>query len=169
MPNIASPPIVTSVIDLDPTRESRRDPFYLAKAWVIWLQNSLIPRVQQAISLVKSVTLPTALIPGTAAVPTTAILTLTTGGVYRLSYIIRIKQAATVSSAVGVTLGWSRSGIALTSPGSVVNGNTTSSVESRSIVVRADALTDLTYAVSYASTGATPAIFEIDVTAEQLL
>jgi len=163
MPNIASPPSQDSVIELDDS-PSRRTPFYMAKSWIIWLQQSVLLRLSAAIAITKTVVLAAQ----AATIATTSLQTLTSGGLYRISYVIRVTQAATTSSSLTVTIGWVDAGVALTLVGSALTGNLTTSLQSASVVVRAAALSDLTYAVLYASVGATVMQYRIDCVVEQL-
>lgn len=103
-----------------------------------------------------------------ASVGTTAALTTKSQGYYRLAYSVRITQAASTSSSLTVTLGWLETAVSVTLSGAAVTGNTTTSAQSGSVVVRADANSDLTYATTYASVGGTPMQYRIDVTAERL-
>lgn len=103
-----------------------------------------------------------------ASVGTTAVLTTKSQGYYRLAYSVRITQTASVSSSLTVTLGWFETSVSVTLSGAAVTGNLTTSAQSGSVVVRADASSDLTYATTYASVGGTPMQYRIDVTAEKL-
>ena len=104
-----------------------------------------------------------------AAIATTAIPLATIGpGVWRISYTVRVTQAATTSSEVRVTIAWTEGGVAQSQQGALLNGNLTTTREGASHVIRVDQSTPITYAVSYASVGATSAMFSLDVIAEEL-
>lgn len=103
-----------------------------------------------------------------ASVGTTSVLTTKSQGYYRLSYSVRVTQAASVSSSLTVVLGWFETSVSLTLSGAAVTGNATTSAQSGAVVVRADANSDLTYRTTYASVGATAMQYRIDVTAERL-
>lgn len=104
-----------------------------------------------------------------AAVSTTSIPTPDlVGGLYRVSFSGRITQAATVSSSLGVTLGWTTNSTSCTQAFTAVTGNTLASQTSGTINVSIDQGTPITYALSYASSGATPMLYGFDVWVEQI-
>lgn len=88
-------------------------------------------------------------------------------GVYRVSYQLRCSLAAGVSSAAQITVVWTQGGVTQTFTGSNVNGNTTTSRDSDTLIIRPDAGTPVTYALSYASNPAAVAQFELDVIFER--
>lgn len=160
---IAPPPLNNSIIETDETKPSRRDPFYVAKGWIAWLQNSLVPRVQNAPQLLKAVSLTNK----SASIGATALpLGIIPAGRYRIDYFIKVSQAATVSSSLTVTLGFSVDGTACTQTAAAVTGNTIATTQSGSIFIRIQSNSAITYAVLYASVGGTPMkfTFDIDVT-----
>jgi hypothetical protein len=77
-------------------------------------------------------------------------------GLYRATYYARITQAATTSSSLTVTLGWTDGGVTPGYSGAAMTGNTTTTVQSGTFMLRADASTDINYSTTYASVGATP-------------
>jgi len=89
-------------------------------------------------------------------------------GVYRVSWTLRITQAASVSASVTVTIGYSDDGIPITVAGPAVTGNTTTTVQSGAVTLRSDGAAPVTAQVAYTSVGGTPALFKIDVTREQI-
>ena len=95
-------------------------------------------------------------------------LPILTGGTYRLSWTARITTAATTSSSLTITLGWVEDGIVLTASGAAITGNTTTTVQSGSIIVHADQGSALTYATTYASNPAGMMQYELSIIAEQL-
>lgn len=104
----------------------------------------------------------------TASLSTTTLVSVPATGLYRLSYAVRVTQAATSSSSLRVTLGWTDGAVAQTAPGESLIGNTTTTREANSVLMRADVRTLLTVAVSYSSSGATAMAFGLDVVAEQM-
>lgn len=101
-----------------------------------------------------------------AAIATTAIDTPTLkAALYRVSYYARITQAATTSSSLTVTIGWT-DGVACTQSGAALAGNTTATTQSGSFLVRTDSASSVTYAAAYASAGATAMQFALDVRIE---
>jgi hypothetical protein len=159
----ASPPINDSLIELDETDPQRRKPFYMAKTWVRWLQEWLISQLSASVQINKTTTLETQ-----AAAIVTSSAFLTVGpGLFRISYMVLVTQPASVSSSFQVTLGWVRHGVSQTFVGTLQNGNLVTTYETNTKLIRVDGLTDITYAIAYASVG-TPMQYEADVIVEQL-
>jgi len=90
-------------------------------------------------------------------------------GVYRLSMGARISRAATTSSSLTVTFGWTSGGVSCTTSSTAMTGNTTATVGSLTILVRVDEATAITYATTYASAGGTTMQYSLDVSCEQLV
>ena len=90
-------------------------------------------------------------------------------GVYRLSMGARISRAATTSSSLIVTFGWTSGGVACTTSSTAMTGNTTATVGSLTTLVRVDEATAITYATTYASAGGTTMQYSLDVSCEQLV
>ena len=90
-------------------------------------------------------------------------------GVYRLSMGARISRAATTSSSLTVTFGWTASAVACTTSSTAMTGNTTATVGTLTILVRVDEATAITYATTYASAGGTTMQYSLDVSCEQLV
>jgi hypothetical protein len=90
-------------------------------------------------------------------------------GVYRLSMGARISRAATTSSSLIVTFGWTSGGVSCTTSSTAMTGNTTATVGSLTVLVRVDEATAITYATTYASAGGTTMQYSLDVSCEQLV
>lgn len=103
-----------------------------------------------------------------AAIVTAALVASTSSPLYRVSYDVRISQAAGVSSSVTVTIGFTQGGVAQTYVGAALTGNTTTSKQTDSFLIRPDAGTVITIAVAYASVGAPVANYEADFVAEAI-
>ena len=80
----------------------------------------------------------------------------------------RITTAASSSSSLTLTFGWTQA-VTCTASSAAITGNTTATTGSFMVVVRADAATALTYATTYASSGGTAMVYRIDVAVEQLI
>jgi hypothetical protein len=91
-----------------------------------------------------------------------------TEGLYRISWYLRPTQAATTSSSIQVRFGWTDDGVALTSTAAAIATNLTTSVQSGSILVYVEGDTDITYETLYASVGATPMHYHLEVDLEQI-
>jgi len=89
-------------------------------------------------------------------------------GVYRLSATARITQAATTSSSLTLTFGWTQA-VACTVSSAAMTGNTTATTGSLVAIVRADEATNVTYATTRASSGGTVMQYRLDVCVEQLV
>src|SRR5512147_1295744 len=123
----------------------------LSDGWYQWI--SRMPATFHAIpSVLNLVTLEEQ---GAAIVTTDFSGMVLPAGVYRASYYAQISQAATVSSSLTVTIGWTTWGVAQTQAGTAITGNTTATHQSGSMILRSDAGTAVTYAAAYASVGAT--------------
>jgi len=105
----------------------------------------------------------------TASLGTTTISVLSLApGVYRLSAALRITTAATTSSSLTLTFGWTQA-VACTASSAAITGNTTATTGSFMVVARADQATALTYATTYASSGGTAMVYRLDVSVEQVI
>ena len=87
-------------------------------------------------------------------------------GLYRLTYYFRITRAGGVSSSLSIAFGWLDGGVVCILAGAAETGNTTSSVQSGTIMVRIDAGSPLNYSTTYASAGAPTMLYSLDVTLE---
>lgn len=105
----------------------------------------------------------------TAALVTTAIYTTKSAGVYRISYYMRKTAADGVSSSLTFTFGWSESGIAQTESETALTTDAVTAQQSGSKVVWADAVTDLTAAIAYASNTPGAMSYRVDAVVEQLI
>lgn len=101
-----------------------------------------------------------------ASIATTTLVDTEETGLYRTTFSLRITQAATVSSSAQVTLGWTQASVSATQTFAAVTGNTTATQQSDSVTVLSDAGTPITYAVVYASVGATPMLYSFDAFVE---
>lgn len=89
-------------------------------------------------------------------------------GLYEVTWYARITQAATTSSSLTVTMGWTESGITLAKSFPAITGNTTGTVDSGTFMVRNDSNTLINYSTTYATVGATPMQFRIDLVLRQV-
>jgi hypothetical protein len=136
----------------------------IGKDWFDWLSNLVITLdTKPARRAAAGVTA------RTSSIATTAIATGTVGpGVWRISYTQRVRTPGTVSSSLTTTISWTAGGVAQTFVGAVMNGNTTTTYQQQTLVIRVDAATAISYDVAYASAGATAMEFDFDVVAEEL-
>lgn len=137
---------------------------HVTQAMRYWLL-SLIDRINAGPQTVSSVSLTTQ----AASITTTAMpILVVLPGVYRLSMTTQVTQAATTSSSLIVTFGWT-SGVACTLSSAAMTGNTLATTTSLSAIIRVSNATTITYATTYASVGATTMQYQLDVVCEQLL
>ncbi len=137
---------------------------FLARFWLRYFQ-SIVDVVNNA---ARKLVL-TSLTAQTASIGATA---LDTGsldpGVYRTSYTARVTTAATTSSSLTVTLGWTDGGVAQSQSGAAMTGNTTATAQNGTVLMHIDEATNITYATTYASSGATAMQYSLYVLAEQI-
>lgn len=133
----------------------------LMRYWLL----SLADRLNATAEVLASATLTTQ----SASVSTTNFSLITVlPGLYRLSMAARVTTAATTSSSLTVTFGWTQA-VACTTSSVAMTGNTTATTSTFSVLVRVDQNSAITYATTYASSGATPMVYRLDVTCEQVL
>lgn len=104
----------------------------------------------------------------TTAKATTAAYTTVNAGVYRVSFAMHKTIADGVSSSLTMTIGWLRNGIALSQAFAALTTDTTAAQQNGSVLVYADANTDITYAISYASNTPNLMTYEANVVTEYL-
>lgn len=100
---------------------------------------------------------------GATAIPVGAL----PAGLYRVTYYARITTAATTNSSLTVTISFTDT----TSPsfaGSAMTGNTTTTVQSNSWTFYNDQSAPITYATTYASTGATAMQYSLRIVLESM-
>lgn len=135
----------------------------ITQPWQIWLRG-----VTDAINLSPQVQTSVTGTPQGASIGTTTLLADTgSAGLFRVSWFLRITQAATTSSSVAVTVAFT-DGVALTVSGAAVTGNTTSSLQQQTVVVRCDPSSTLSYSTAYSSTGATAMQYSLSIAVERI-
>jgi hypothetical protein len=100
----------------------------------------------------------------TAFVPATSLTT----AFYTVRYALRIARAATSSSSLQLVLTWVSDGVTQTETFAAVTGNTTTTRQQAAHGFKADAGQAISYALTYASTGATTMAFDADLVLEVL-
>ena len=137
---------------------------YLARFWLRYFQ-SIVDVVNNA---ARKLAL-TSLTAQTASIGATALSTGTLDpGVYRASYTARVTTSATTSSSLTVTLGWTDGAVAQSQSGAAMTGNTTATAQNGTVLMHIDEATNITYATTYASSGATAMQYSLYVLAEQI-
>lgn len=84
-------------------------------------------------------------------------------GLYHISYSVQVTRAATTSSSIIVTFQWTRGGVTQTFARAAVTGNTLTTHDEFVIPIKTDQNSPITYAVTYASVGATSMQYALDI------
>lgn len=92
-----------------------------------------------------------------------------TTGIYRIGVYVRVTRAGSVSGEIQIVIGWTDGAVALTSAGTNLTGNTTTTFEQRSLVIAVDANAPPTYEAIYTDGGGATAMqFKLEITVEKL-
>jgi hypothetical protein len=146
MANLAPPPEYWTERDQLTGRVTDR----ITSATRQWLL-SVTGRLQGSPQVLKNV----ALTGQQAAIGATPIpLGIIAAGSYRITYYARIVVPGSISSSVTVTINWTDGGVVQSQSFAAMTGNLATTVQTDSIVVQADAGTNITYSVAYASNAA---------------
>ena len=120
----------------------------ISDPWVKWFQEQS-SAIQAAPQNVGSISVSAQ----TASIAATAIPGSLNTGIYRLAYYFRITSPGTTSS-LSVTFAWTDNGVNCTKSFTANTGNTTGTTSSDTYTISADQASPITYATTYASTGA---------------
>lgn len=146
-----SPPIGSSIVELNEKDLARKDPFYLAKNWIQWAYK-LLDRIQATVQVLKTLALGTTGVGLNASIGATAIpLGGLSGGLMRVAWYARIRTPDPVASSLTVIIGWTEGGVALTLQGAAIVSNLVTSVQSGVIEIQVDPNSAITYATTYVS------------------
>jgi hypothetical protein len=137
---------------------------FLAQAWIAWLQ-SLVDAIQAAAAVVGSLSITGR---SSAVVATPLNTNGLTDGFYKVTFYLRISRPASVSSSAQIVIGWTDGGVALSTTGTLLNGNTTATLQSGIVTIKVDQGTDVTVGVNYASVGGTSMQFAIEARLERV-
>jgi hypothetical protein len=148
---------------LDTTSSDGKRTGYISEDWSNWLRN-LMARVDTTPQRqAKATRLQTQ----GAAIATTALaLGTLQAGLYRVSYRTRVTRAATTSSSLTVTLSWTDAGIPCSQSGVAMAGNTLGTQQNGTLLIRIDPSTGISFATAYATVGATPMQYELEIVVE---
>ncbi len=136
----------------------------LTDIWLRWFGR--LPATLGAIpSIVNTVTLATQ---GASVSATDFSGTRLLVGTYRATYHAQITQAATTSSSLTVTIGWTDGAVAQSISGAPIIGNTTATGQSGGALIHVDAATAVNYSTSYSSTGATAMQYSLNLLLERI-
>lgn len=158
---------VTPRDPIDAQRQGIRLPdLIMSDDWLRYFneQQRVIEKATQAVALGPQVNLASQ----GASIGTTAIpLGTLSAGLYRVSYYFRITRAATASSSLQLTIGWTET-VSLTISGTAETGNTVTTVQVGTLPLVVDASSAITYATSYSSTGATSMLYRLRIDVERV-
>lgn len=87
-------------------------------------------------------------------------------GRYKVFYHARITTPATTSSSLEVTISWTDGRVAQSQTFAAITGNTTATMQSDFLMIHVDNSTPINYATTYASVGAQPMQYRLDVVLE---
>jgi hypothetical protein len=163
--NLAPPPLQSAWSETPGDIQTGRAPVpsFLTRVAGQWLL-SLTTRLQTAASAVVQL-----ILTGQAAsIAATDLIPVPATGLYRITYRIRVTQAATVSSSILLTLSATDGGVACAMATAAYVGNVTNAPQTGTLLLRTDAGSPITYATTYASVGATAMVYEIDLVVEAL-
>lgn len=158
--NLAAPPLSTPIV------ETKAEPGVvvgaMTKVFENWLR-ALTQRTQTAPYAVSTVALTSqgAAIAATDLIPSA-------NGLYRVSYRFRVTQAATTSSSLTFSVTTTDGGVTVTQSSAAYTGNAVNAPQSGSFIVRCDSQAPLSYAMAFASVGATPMLYDLDVKVDSL-
>ena len=154
--NQAPPPLQ------DPLIEGPQSPF-ITKIWARYLQASA-DRGQATAKKVRQLSFADQ----SAAIGLTTLVPVPNAGRYRVSWYLRVKVAAGTSSSAQLSVTGTDGAGAVTQQGPACTGNTATTAQSGSLIVRTDAAAPITFSLAYGSVGAPAMKFDLDLVAEEL-
>jgi hypothetical protein len=139
---------------------TRTDPLegLITRPWADWMtqQNTIL---EQAATRIKSVSLTNQ----SAAIGATDFSGgALSAGLYQVTYYARITQAATTSSSLTVTFDWTDGAASPSFSGAAITGNTTSTIQSETKLIRIANLSPVRYSTAYTSVGAQVMKYSLD-------
>lgn len=148
--NLSPPPLDTPIVDKLRLLTKTWNAYYLDRD----------QRIQAGSQLLQTVTLTGQ----SGAIGTTPFaLGTVAAGLYRVSYHAKVTTAASTSSSLIVSVTYTRGGFTCVQAGAALIGNTTTTVDSASFLLRADAATAISYSTTYLSVGGTALTYEVDL------
>jgi hypothetical protein len=103
-----------------------------------------------------------------ASIGLTDLITSPAAGLYRVTWRVRIAQAATTSSSVLVTVTTTDGSVTSQESSAALTSNLVGGVRSGVFLVKTDAGAPIAYSTTYASVGTTPMLYDLDLVAEAL-
>jgi hypothetical protein len=153
MASIDPPPYIA------PIAEGRSE--VMGSAWMRWFQASVFNTLRTTATVFSARVVLTG---QNDTIPTTNMtLPAIVAGEYIVSYYARITTPDAIASRLTVVLGWTESSIPLSYAGADMVGNTTSTVQSGSIMIVSDGNTPLNYSTIYTSNTANAMHYRLTV------
>lgn len=137
-----------------------KNPGYLTNSWIKYFQ------AQTDTFSTAPVTLgtPVQLTVQAASIGSTSFpVDLLSSGLYYVDFYARITRAATTSSSLTVSIGWTDGTISQGISGAAMTANVTTDVQTGRIMVEVDGATSITYSTTYASVGATAMQYKLSL------
>lgn len=138
----------------------------LSPIWFRWL-SALATRLLAAITVAGNAVHRPSL--SSALSPTALYEPSRDGERVRVSWAALITTAATVSSALAVGVSWTSGGLPCSKTFPALTANTAGTADGSSVFLRPDAGTAVSYSTTYATSGATPMVYTLDVVAESVV
>lgn len=152
---IAEPPFTTDVTERGGV---------MTQNWADYMTLAIIQRLQQTTQIVASPAIAETL---SAAYPLTQFtIQDQAAGKYRVTWTVRITTPATVSSSIAVVVSYTRNGVSCTQTSAAVTSNATNLPGSGTFNLRNDGGSPISLSATYASSGVTAAVYELDGTCE---
>jgi len=143
-------PIATPPLGFQP-KKGDTNAFHMPLSWIQYFT-----AIVQSVSLAPARLQQISKVTQGASIPTTPLnLGVLSAGNYRVSYYLQITRAASVSSSLTFTLGWTSQTVAISSSGTALTGNTTTTFQQATIFIYSDGRSAINYGIAYASVGGT--------------
>lgn len=149
------------------TPRDRKDPNEgrVTKAWIDWFTNLFSVQAQTPTRVAAtSVSAQSASIGATDLSDGTL-----SAGLYRISFYARITQPGTVSSSLTIAFDWTDATVSVPFTETAITGNTTTTIQTDTLLIEIDANSPVRYSTTYASVGATAMTYKLAVTLEEIL
>lgn len=143
-------------------------PWRMLDDWQKWFRG-----LAQAVNTAPQSPAQIALTTQSASVAQTSMVQVPSAGLYRVSWLLQITQAASTSSSIQVRFDWEGREQALSLSGAALTSNTLGAMQSGSFQLYADLTlvgvpVTLDYRTTYASVGATAMQYALNVVVEQM-
>lgn len=161
--NASFPPEPIATVKLKGQKDSI--PATLSNGW-----GAFIVQILDVLGLAPTVQGRALLVDRAASISATDLTDGTWGaGLYRATYYARITTAATTNSSLTVTFSWTDHTQAVSAAGAAITGNTVTTLQTGTVLLYSDPASPITYATTYATSGATPMEYQLYVTLERVL